>query len=201
MASTAEARSPYAMTFIASMGTVGATCRGANALDGKYRSPCTRKSGASAAGAGRAFNAGNTYHFATRPASTRESVNCTPISVVGLIADPFARGASRVGSLGTKPCERLRSVDEPLRREDRRPLDRFRTGPGKLRGHEKREPANASRAVSRNDVGVAPLHDPGAERVHELGRVNEECLRSGSFCLSGKEAERRHETAVRHGPG
>src|SRR5215471_20672713 len=81
------------MAFIASIGTVGATCPGANALDGKYRSPCTRKSGASAAGVGSAFNAGHTYHFATRPASTREHVNCTPISVVGLIADPFA-GAS-----------------------------------------------------------------------------------------------------------
>src|SRR5262252_6639261 len=94
MANTADARSPYAMTFIAVIGTVGATCPGANALDGKYRSPCTRKSGASAAGVGSAFNVGHTYHFATRPASSRESVNCTPISVVGLIADPFARGAS-----------------------------------------------------------------------------------------------------------
>src|SRR5215475_8706087 len=81
------------MVFIASIGTVGPTCPGANALDGKYRSPCTRKSGASAAGAGRAFNAGTTYHFATRPTSTRENVNCTPISVNGLIADPFARAA------------------------------------------------------------------------------------------------------------
>src|SRR5215471_21590441 len=94
MASTADARSPYAMAFIASIGTVGATCPSANALDGTYRSPCTRKSGASAAGVGSAFNAGHTYHFATRPTSTRENVNCTPISVVGLIADPFARGAS-----------------------------------------------------------------------------------------------------------
>src|SRR5215470_4932482 len=88
MASTADARSPYAMVFIASIGTVGATCPGANALDGKYRSPCTRKSGASAAGAGTAFNAGHTYHFATRPASTTENVNCTPISVVGAMRTP-----------------------------------------------------------------------------------------------------------------
>src|SRR5215467_806022 len=77
------------MAFIASIGTVGATCPGANALDGKYRSPCTRNSGARAAGAGSAFNAGHTYHFATRPASTRENVNCTPISVVGLITSHF----------------------------------------------------------------------------------------------------------------
>src|SRR5262252_6000105 len=84
------------MVFIASIGTVVATCPGANALDGKYRNPCTRKSGASAVGVGSAFKAGQTYHFATRPTSTREKANCTPISVVGLIADPFARGASVV---------------------------------------------------------------------------------------------------------
>src|SRR5215471_2509112 len=87
MASTADARSPYAMAFIAFIGTVAPTCPGANALDGRYRSPCTRKSGASAAGVGSAFNTGITYHFATMPASTRENVNCTPISVVGLIAE------------------------------------------------------------------------------------------------------------------
>src|SRR5262252_2771192 len=107
MASPADARSPYAMVFIASIGTVGATCPGANALEGKYRSPCTRKSGASAAGVGRTLNAGTTYHVATSPTSTSDNVNCTPISNVGLIADPFARGASPLGSLGTKPCERL----------------------------------------------------------------------------------------------
>src|SRR5215467_4343984 len=142
------------MAFIASIGTVGATCPGANALDGKYRSPCTRNSGARAAGAGSAFNAGHSYHFATRPASTKENVNCTPISVVGLIADPFARGASVVHSLGTKPRERLLSIDEPLRGEDCRPLDGFHTGPRKPCGHEEREPASAGSAVPRNDVGV-----------------------------------------------
>src|SRR5262245_28097568 len=189
------------MVFIASIGTVGETCPGANALDGKYRSPCTRKSGARAAGVGRAFNAGSTYHFATRPTSTSDNVNCTPISVVGLIADPFARRRVSAGSRGPKPCERLLSIDEPLRGKDGGPLDSFRTGPGIAQGHEEREPADASGAVPRNDVGVTPLHDPGTERVRELGRVNEECLRSGPFGFSGEEAERRHETAVRHGPG
>src|SRR5215472_5527564 len=131
MASTADARSPYAMAFIASIGTVGATCPGANALDGKYRSPCTRKSGASAAGVGRAFNAGHKYHFATRPASTRENVNCTPISVVGLMGDPLRACRVCIGSFGTEPCERLLSIDEPFRREDGRAFDRFRTSLGK----------------------------------------------------------------------
>src|SRR5262249_36768213 len=77
----------------------------------------------------------------------------------------------------------------------------FQTGPRKPRGHEERETASAGSAVPRNDVGVTPLHDPRTERVLELGRVNEECLRSGLFSLSGEEAEGRHETTVRHGPG
>src|SRR5438552_18808779 len=119
------------------------------------------------------------YHLATKAKSTSENVNCTPNSVVGLIGDPVRANGVGCDSLGAEPCQCLLSIDEPLRWEDSRSLDGFRSRCGKPGGHEEREPANAGRAVPRNDVRVPPLHDARAEPVCELGRVDEEGLRSG----------------------
>src|SRR5713101_400634 len=112
------------MAAMASIGTFAPTCPGANALDGRYRSPWTRKRGTSAVEAGSAFKAGEMYHLATRAKRTSEEVNCTPMRVVGLIRHHLSREVVW-GSFRAKPVERLLAIDEPLRREDGRALKRL----------------------------------------------------------------------------
>src|SRR5262249_28044145 len=65
-------------------------------------------------------------------------------------------------------------------------------------GHQERELADAGRAVTRNDVGVAPLHHSRSEGMPELDRVDQEAAGPALFGLGREEAKSRHEAAVGH---
>jgi hypothetical protein len=97
------------------------------------------------------------------------------------------------------PTERLLAIDEPLRWEDGRALNRFCTRLRKTCWHQECKLADTRRPIPRNNVRIAPLHDAGTERVSELSRVDEEALRAALLRFPDEEAERRHEATIRHG--
>src|SRR5262249_44969422 len=100
-----------------------------------------------------------------------------------------------------KPGQRRLPTDEPLGREHGRSLICLGPRSGEIGRPHEGELADTGGAVARDDVGVAPFHHARSEGVLELGRVDEQERGPRLLRLSGEEAQRRHETTVRHAGG